>query len=174
MTAISDPIMLGVGLASAFVATFAAAAVGTRVTLPSLNTWYVNLRKPEWVPSGRTIGRVWTVLYILMAAAVWLVWRQVGSDATLPVFLFAGQLVLNTLWSVLFFGRRDPQAAFLGILALWGAILATLVSFWSVSVWAGLLFVPYLAWVTFAGNLNRIVAKLNPRVSGSPDRLTTT
>ncbi len=174
MTAVSDPSILALGLASSFAGTFAAAAVGTRATLPSLKTWYVTLRKPEWVPSGRTIGLVWTALYILMAAAVWDVWRQGGSDATLLVFLFAGQLVLNALWSVLFFGRRDPHGAFLGILALWAAILATLVSFWTVTAWAGVLLVPYLAWVTFAANLNRIVMKMNPKDVGRLPGITPT
>lgn len=70
--------------------------------------------------------------------------------------------MLNSIWSVLFFGQRNPRAAFQEILVLWIAILATLISFWSVTPFAGILLVPYLAWVTFAGNLNRIVWRLNP------------
>jgi benzodiazapine receptor len=165
VTAVQDPVLQAVGLVVSMVGTFGIAAVGTRATLRSLNTWYVTLRKPVWVPSGRTIGMVWTVLYFVMAVAAWLVWRDLGSDAWLPLALYAAQLTLNALWSVLFFARRDPQAAFLGIVALWGAILATLVSFWTATLWAGVLFVPYLAWVTFAGNLNRIVAKMNPKAA---------
>lgn len=162
MTAVGDPWVLGIGLVAAFAATFAAAGVGIRATLPSVNTWYVTLRKPAWVPSGRTIGLVWTILYVLMAVAAWLVWRERGFDAWPVLALYAVQLALNALWSVLFFGRRDPRTALAEILVLWAAILATLVSFWTVTVWAGLLFVPYLAWVTFAANLNRIVARMNP------------
>lgn len=165
--AISDPILLAFGLGISFLGTFAAAAVGSRATVASLDTWYVTLRKPAWVPSGRTIGLVWTVLYVLMAVAAWLVWREAVAGAWLPLSLFAVQLALNALWSVLFFGRRDPQSALVGIAALWTAILVTLVAFWAVTSWAGILFVPYLAWVTFAGNLNRIVAGLNPRAAGA-------
>ena len=162
MTAISDPVLQGVGLAVSFVATFAAAAVGSRSTLAAVNTWYVGLRKPSWVPSGRTIGLVWSVLYVLMAVSAWLVWRERGLDAWFPLALFGLQLVLNSLWSILFFGRRNPRAALQEILALWVAILATLVAFWIVTPLAGLLLVPYIAWVTFAGNLNRIVWRMNP------------
>lgn len=153
------------GLVVAFLGTFAAAAVGTRATMRSIGTWYVTLRKPAWVPSGRVIGMVWTVLYVLMAVAAWLVWREQGANAWLPLLLFAVQLGLNALWSILFFGRRDPQAALVGIAALWVAIAATMVTFWTVTAWAGVLFVPYVAWVTFAGNLNRIVAGMNPKVA---------
>lgn len=164
---ISDPFVLAFGLVVSFLGTFAAAAVGTRATMRSLDTWYVTLRKPAWVPSGRLIGLVWTVLYVLMAVAAWLVWREAGVGGWLPVLLFAVQLLLNALWSILFFGRRDPQAALVGIVVLWTAILITMAAFWAVTSWAGILFVPYLAWVTFAGNLNRIVAGLNPRVAGA-------
>ncbi len=130
--------------------------------MASVNTWYRGLRKPDWVPSGRTIGLVWSVLYVLMAVAAWLVWREQGFEAWIPLAMFGVQLVLNSLWSILFFGRRNPRAAFQEILVLWVAILATLVSFWIVTPLAGLLLVPYIAWVTFAGNLNRIVWRMNP------------
>ncbi len=162
MAAITDPLIQVLGLVVSFVGTFAAAAVGIRSTMASVNTWYVQLRKPSWVPSGRTIGLVWTVLYVLMAVSAWLVWRERGLDASIPLALFAVQLVLNSLWSILFFGRRDPRSALLEIWVLWVAILATLVSFWTATPLAGLLLVPYLAWVTFAGNLNRIVVRMNP------------
>lgn len=151
-----------IGLVVAFGATFAVAAGGTRATIASLNTWYVTLKKPAWVPSGRTIGLVWTALYLLMAAAAWLVWRELGLDALVPLIVYSVQLVLNALWSILFFRRRNPRAALIEIVVLWAAILATLLDFWSISLLAGILFVPYLAWVTFAANLNRIVARMNP------------
>ena len=130
--------------------------------MASVNSWYVGLRKPAWVPPGRTIGLIWSVLYVLMAVSVWLVWREQGVDAWIPLALFGVQLALNSLWSILFFGRRNPRAAFQEILVLWVAILATLVSFWIDTPLAGLLLVPYIAWVTFAGNLNRIVWRMNP------------
>ncbi len=162
LAAVTDLLLQVVGLIVAFLGTFAAAGIGIRATIPSVTTWYATLRKPSWVPSGRAIGMIWTVLYVLMALAVWLAWREQGSDAWLPVALYVLQLALNSLWSVLFFGRRSPKAALAEIVALWAAILATLVAFWTVTIWAGILFVPYLAWVTFAGNLNRIVVRMNP------------
>ena len=165
LTAIVDPLFLGIGLVVSFAATFAAAAVGSRSTMSSVNSWYVGLRKPDWVPSGRTIGLVWSMLYVLMAVSVWLVWREEGLDAWLPLALYGLQLVLNALWSILFFGRRNPGTAFAEIWFLWASILATLVSFWIVTPLAGLLLVPYLAWVAFAGNLNRVVWRMNPKVA---------
>lgn len=162
MPAVEDPLILGLGLVLSFVATFGAASVGSRSTMRSVGTWYAALRKPTWTPSGRTIGLVWSVLYVLMAVSAWLVWREQGFGAWIPLSLFGVQLVLNALWSVLFFGRRNPKAAFLEILLLWVAILAVLLSFGTVSLWAALLLVPYLAWVTIAGNLNRLVWRMNP------------
>lgn len=162
MTAVEDPLVQALGFVAAFAATFAAAAIGSRATIASVNTWYAGLRKPSWVPSGRAIGLIWSVLYVLMALAAWLVWREAGSRAALPLALYGVQLVLNALWSLLFFGRRNPKAALVEIGVLWVAIAATLAAFWAVTIWAGLLFVPYLAWVTFAGNLNRIVVRMNP------------
>ena len=150
------------GLLVSFAAAFAAAAAGSRSTKASVNTWYIGLRKPAWVPSGRTIGLVWSILYVFMAVSAWLVWREQGLGAWVPLTLFALQLVLNSLWSILFFGRRDPKAALQEIVVLWVAILATLISFWIVAPLAGLLLLPYLAWVTFAGNLNRIMWRMNP------------
>ena len=157
----ADLLLEILALAGFFALSFAAAAVGTRFTVAALGTWYAALRKPSWTPSGRAIGTVWTVLYALMAIAAWLVWREAGL-AWLPLSLFVLQLVLNAAWSWLFFGRRDLKGALAEIVVLWVAILATAVSFWMVSPPAGLLLVPYLAWVAFAGNLNRILLRMNP------------
>ncbi len=147
-------------LVVSFAATFATAYVGSRFTFRSLESWYLQLRKPAWAPSGRTIGAIWSGLYVLMAVAAWLVWWQAGL-AVVPLGLFAVQLILNAGWSWLFFGRQDPRAAFSEILVLWAAILATLVAFGSVTWIAGLLFVPYLAWVTFAAYVNLTLWRMN-------------
>ena len=98
-----------------------------------------------------------------MAVATWLVCRQQALGAWIPTGLFGLQLALNSLWSIPFFGRRNPKAAFQEILVLWVAILATLLLFWIVTPLAGLLLVPYLAWVTIAGNMNRVVWRMNPK-----------
>jgi tryptophan-rich sensory protein len=124
--------------------------------------WYDSLVKPAWTPPGVVFGPVWTVLYILMGAAAWLVWRRAGfSGATFPLSLFIAQLVLNTLWSYLFFGLKNPGLAFVEIVVLWAAILTVLAGFWRVRPLAGVLLVPYLAWVTFAAGLNLQIWRLN-------------
>ena len=140
---------------------FGAAALGSRATFESLRAWYPSLRKPSWNPPNAAFGPVWTVLYLAMAVAVWLVWRT-GNDVAVAVTLFAVQLALNVAWSVVFFGRRQLQAAFAVIVALWFAIAATLVVFASIDALAAALLAPYLAWVTFASFLNAAIARLNP------------
>ena len=98
----------------------------------------------------------------MMALAAWLVWRQGGwAGAKVPLTLFGVQLALNMLWSCLFFGLKNPGLAFVDVLLLWAAIASTMVTFWARSKVAGLLFVPYLAWVTFAAILNLTIWRLN-------------
>jgi tryptophan-rich sensory protein len=144
-----------VGLTTSILVCFAAAGLGSVVTTSKIPNWYVDLTKPEWTPPDWVFGPVWTALYIGMAVAAWLVWRQRGIGAArLPFALFATQLVLNSMWSVLFFGFQQPGVAFIEILLLWAAILATLIAFWRHSTLAGLLLFPYLAWVSFAAVLN--------------------
>ena len=97
-----------------------------------------------------------------MGVAAWLVWRRAGfSGARLALGLFLVQLVLNGMWSWIFFGMQRPGLAFAEILILWGMILATLLTFWRVSAAAGILFLPYLAWVSFAAVLNYAIWQLN-------------
>ena len=150
------------GLAVAIVICFAAAGLGGFVTAPNIPNWYADLAKPTWNPPDWIFGPVWSCLYLMMAVSVWLVWRQGGfALAKLPLALFAVQLGLNSLWSILFFGLHSPGLAFLEIVLLWGAILATLIVFWKRSKWAGGLLVPYLAWVSFATVLNVTIWQMN-------------
>lgn len=143
------------GLAAFVLICFAAAGLGGLVTLPRIPTWYADLAKPAWTPPDWIFGPVWTAFYLMMAFSAWLVWRQAGlAGARLPLALFGGQLVLNSLWSVLFFGLQSPGAAAVEIILLWAAIMATLLAFWKRSNLAGALLVPYLAWVSFAAVLN--------------------
>ena len=138
---------------------FAAAAVGTRF-MPG--AWYASLVKPAWNPPNWIFGPVWTLLYVLMGVAAWLVWRRVGwSGARLALGLFIVQLVLNAAWSWLFFGLHRPDLAFVDICALWGLILAVAVLFGRVDRLAAALLVPYLAWVGFATVLNFTIWRLN-------------
>lgn len=128
-----------------------------------VGAWYAQLEKPPWNPPSWVFGPVWTVLYTLMGVAAWIVWHRSGGVrfARVPLGLFLFQLVLNGLWSALFFGLHRPGLAFAEIVVLWGAILATTIAFWRRQSTAGLLLLPYLAWVTFAGVLNAAIWQLN-------------
>lgn len=150
------------GLVLALVTCFAIAGVGGWFTAQSVGSWYQTLARPAWNPPSAVFGPVWTVLYALMAVALWLVWRRVPAEQfPAPTVAFGVQLVLNLLWSVLFFGARRPDLAFGEIVALWIAILATAVSFWPHSRVASLLLAPYLLWVSYASTLNFAIWQLN-------------
>jgi translocator protein len=140
-----------------------ASAVGSFATVRAIPTWYKGLAKPSFNPPAWLFGPAWTLLYLLMAVTAWLVWKQgicaAGVKLALAVFLV--QLVLNVLWSVFFFGLRSPLAGLVDIIVLWLAILATIVLFFRVSVPAGVLLLPYIAWVTFAAILNAAIFRLN-------------
>jgi len=139
-----------------------AAGIGSVLTTPSLHPWYATLRKPAWTPPNWLFGPVWTALYLAMAVAAWLVWRQAGfSPARLPLTLFVIQLALNVAWSGIFFRMRLPGAAFLEVVLLWSYILSTAIAFWPVSRMASWLMVPYLTWVTFAAALNAAIWRMN-------------
>ncbi|HEX8991522.1 MAG TPA: TspO/MBR family protein [Anaerolineales bacterium] len=149
-----------VGAVVSLVVTFGAAAIGGRF-LP--DQWYRALRKPEWNPPNWLFGPVWTVLYLMMAAAAWLIWRKYGiASAIVPLGFFVLQLALNAMWSWLFFGRHEIRAALIDLGLLWLAILVTIVLFWGRETLAGVLLVPYLGWVSFAGVLNATILRLNP------------
>ncbi len=144
------------------VASFVAAAIGGTATGGAVQDWYPTLAKPSWTPPAWLFGPVWTLLYIAMAVAAWLVWRRVGWDgARLALLMFFIQLTLNAVWSVVFFGLRNPGAAFAEIVVLWVAIVVTALLFWKVTPAAGWLFLPYLVWVSFATALNFAIWRLN-------------
>ncbi|MEM9996710.1 MAG: TspO/MBR family protein [Bacteroidota bacterium] len=125
--------------------------------------WYAALDKPAWTPPNWLFPVAWTVLYLLIAVAGWLVWREVGVAGAKGAFTVYGvQLVLNAAWSWLFFGRHDMGLAFLDIAGLWLAIALTLLFFWSIKPLAGALLVPYLLWVTYAAALNLALWRMNP------------
>ena len=154
-----NPAFSALGAFVVLIFTFGAAGVGSR--FPT-GPWYAALSKPRWNPPNWLFGPVWGILYILMAVAAWLVWRDAGfSGATAPLVLFIVQLGLNALWSYLFFGAHQPLLAFLEITVLWIVILLTLVGFWRVRPLAGVLLLPYLCWVGFASALNFQLWRLN-------------
>ena len=122
--------------------------------------WYASLRKPEWTPPDWLFAPVWTVIYIAIAAAGWLVWRaRQRIDA--PLVLWGLQLIANALWSWLFFGLHLPGVAFADIIVMLGLILGFIVAAKRSSPPAAALFVPYASWVTFAGALNLAIWQMN-------------
>ena len=137
------------------------ALLGSMATATSVQTWYQALSKPSWNPPAWLFGPVWTVLYLAMAVAAWLVWLHHGSGRREALLLFAVQLILNAAWSWLFFYGRAPGAALVDIVLLWIAIAATIAAFARVRTDAAWLMVPYLAWVTFATALNAAIVHLN-------------
>lgn len=141
----------------------AAGFLGSLFTRTSVETWYIELRKPAFTPPAWIFGPVWTFLYVLMGVAAWLVWRErgfAGAGTALGVFL--AHLVLNAGWSALFFGLKRPGTAFAEILLLFGVVVALAVAFHRIRPAAGLLLLPYAAWVAFASFLNFRLWRLNP------------
>jgi len=147
----------------AFVAVcLAAAATGGALTSLSVGDWYQQLSRPRWSPPDWVFGPVWTVLYLMMAFAAWLVWRKSGLLRARGALIWFGvQLALNVAWSALFFALRRPDLAFAEIILLWLAIGATLAAFGRRSAGAALLMAPYWAWTTFAAILNFAFWRMN-------------
>ena len=143
---------------------FAAAGFGALFTTPQTSPggWYSQIQKPSWTPPAWLFGPVWSALYLMMAVAVWWVWRQGGWGAQRGALtLFLVQLVLNAAWSWLFFGLRSPSLGMIGIVLLWIAILLTVLAFFRVSPLAGWLMVPSFLWVSYASALNFTIWRLN-------------
>ncbi|MCL4435674.1 MAG: tryptophan-rich sensory protein [Thaumarchaeota archaeon] len=150
-------------LISAIVVCQLAGVIGSIFTISSIPTWYAGLEKPFFAPPNWLFGPVWLSLYTLMGISLYLVWSR-GADTrrgSLALTVFGVQLVLNALWSVLFFGLRSPILGLVEIAALWIMIAATIVLFYRVSRAAALLLIPYIAWVTIAAALNGFIWSLN-------------
>jgi translocator protein len=133
------------------------------VTSQSVVEWYPTLNKPSWNPPPWIFAPVWTTLYVMMGVAAWLVWMKNirFSGVRVALILFGVQLALNGLWSFLFFKFHSPAWALVDILALLATLALTVVAFFNQSKLAGLLLVPYLAWVSFATFLNYTIWQLN-------------
>lgn len=143
------------GLAVSLGLSLAAAAVGGRFRP---GAWYAGLRKSALTPPPVVFPVVWSLLYAIMAIAVWWVWRQTGlGGAAAAIGLYLGQLLCNALWSWLFFGLKRPVWALLDIALLWVLLVATTVAFFLHSPFAGALLLPYLAWASFAAYLNGFI-----------------
>lgn len=149
---------------------FAVAALGSLATIQNVGGWYADAGKASWNPPNEVFGPVWTVLYTLMSVAAWLVWRERGRAAGTRRALsaYVVQLVLNAIWTPVFFGLYPV----IGVTALWIAlviilaldvmVLVTMLRFWPVRRLAAVLLIPYWAWVLYATTLNAALAVMNP------------
>jgi benzodiazapine receptor len=154
------------GLAAWVVACNTAGVIGVLTTDTGDSAWYRALAKPDWTPPSWVFGPVWTTLYVLMGVAAWLVWRRHGlrggfRGASGALGLFVTQLVLNGLWTPIFFGLRWLWVASVEITLLLGLIAATIGVFWRINRLAAALLLPYLAWVAYATALTWRIAWLN-------------
>ncbi|MCK9532712.1 MAG: tryptophan-rich sensory protein [Gammaproteobacteria bacterium] len=151
------------GLVAWILVSVLAATIGGIATM-NAESFYSQLTQPAWAPPSWVFGPVWTVLYLLMGIAAWLVWRVNGFRAARGALsLFLIQLALNALWSWLFFAWHRGALAFADIVILWIMIVATTIAFWRVRALAGALLIPYLLWTSYAGALNYAIWQLNPQ-----------
>jgi len=163
-----------------------AGVAGSFFTVPSIGSWYKNLNKPGFNPPSWLFGPVWTIIFVLMGIALYIVWsekwkvkNEINFKRAKPwnswskkllsgrwqkaniILIFIFQLVLNVLWSAIFFGAHSPAVAFFELLMLWFAIIFTIINFYRVSKVAALLLLPYILWVSFAAILNYSIWMLN-------------
>ena len=140
-----------------------AGGIGAIFTTAAIPTWYGGLMKPPLNPPSWVFGPVWGILYCLMGIGAFLVWGKgwVRKDVKMALGIFVLQFALNTLWSILFFGLHSPLLGLICLVAMWLAIVWTMVVFWKISRAAMWLLVPYILWVTFAGYLNLGIFILN-------------
>jgi tryptophan-rich sensory protein len=140
----------------------AAGGIGALVGMFSLDTWYIFLRKPSFMPPNWVFGPAWTMLYLLMGYSLFLVLRAKQSlESRQAITMFLLQWILNVLWPIMFFGLHFPGIALIVIVCLWIAIAHTIRLFYLVSSGAAYLLLPYIAWVTFAALLNASIVVLN-------------
>jgi len=161
-----DILRLGISIAVPLIA----GVIGSIFTSQSVSTWFQTIEKPSFSPPNWLFGPVWTTLYVLMGISLFLIWRATSST-TFPNYSrsrkiaaftgFGTQLLLNVLWSFLFFGLRSPQLSFVEIIILLISIVVTIVIFSKISKLSAILMLPYVTWVTFASFLNLEIWLLN-------------
>jgi tryptophan-rich sensory protein len=135
-----------------------AGGIGSIFTSSSVKTWYLTINKPSFNPPNWLFAPVWTVLFLLMAISLFLIWRKNYKSGIIIFFI---QLFFNMLWSAMFFGLKSSLLGFIVIVVLWFLILATIIKFFKISKPAAWLLIPYILWVTFAGVLNFSILILN-------------
>jgi benzodiazapine receptor len=157
---LKEPLKL---VASVVICTLVGAS-GSVFTVVGPGSWYDQLAKPWFNPPSWLFGPVWTALYILMGVALYLIWMEglEKPQVKAAILLFALQLLLNFLWSYMFFGLQSPLLALAEIAILWLVLLATIIAFFRIRRGAAYLLIPYILWVTFAAYLNYAIYILNP------------
>lgn len=149
-----------------FIAVCAMVAVSGAYFRP--DAWYIALKKPSWQPPDWLFAPVWTILYAMIAVSGWLVWKKTGfAGAPIAFAIYAIQLVVNALWSAVFFGMHRIGASIVVVALMWLAVAANTIAFYAIEPNAGLLLVPYLLWVSFAAFLNITIWRLNAGVSSA-------
>ena len=141
-----------------------AGLIGSLATVTAIPTWYATLDKPSFTPPNWLFAPAWITLYLLMGISAFIVWRK-GLDSRpiqVALMVFLAQLILNALWSVVFFGLQSPLYGVVVIIALWIAILFTILNFYKISTAAAIILLPYILWVSFATVLNISIWILNP------------
>jgi tryptophan-rich sensory protein len=140
-----------------------AGIVGSLFTAPAIPIWYASLEKPSFTPPSAIFSPVWITLFVLMGLSLYFIWREPLREPGVKtaLFFFFLQLVLNTGWSIIFFGMKNPFLAFIEIIILWTAILLTILASLRVSKTAAVLLIPYILWVSFAAVLNFFLWNLN-------------
>jgi translocator protein len=140
-----------------------AGLLGSLFSVPAVRDWYDTLKKPSFTPPSWLFGPAWITLYTLMGISAFLIWRQglAHRDVQTALIIFLVQLILNALWSMLFFGLHSPLAGLVEIVVLWITIVLTIILFAGISMAAALLLIPYFLWTTFAAALNAAFYNLN-------------
>ncbi|MEM8877004.1 MAG: TspO/MBR family protein [Pseudomonadota bacterium] len=151
------------GLVVSFLIVFCVATLGNLATEPALVPWYRDLLKPVWTPPNIAFPIAWSLLFSAMAIASWRVWRTGPGRAEVrgALTIYAGQLLCNVAWPFGFFYMQNPGLGIVLVIPLFAGVAMTLRAFWPIDRTAGMLFVPYLAWVGFAAALNVTIAALN-------------
>jgi translocator protein len=150
-------------LAVAILMSLVAGVIGSTATVTGINSWYADLVKPFFNPPNWIFGPVWTMLYILMGISLYLVWQKGLKKSFIKnsFILFIINLILNSFWSVSFFGMQNPALAFMVIIVLWLVILMLIIRFYKINKAASYLLIPYILWVSFASVLNFSIWQLN-------------
>ena len=140
-----------------------AGIIGSLFTFPAIGSWYEKLNQPSFSPPNWLFGPVWTVLYLMMGVSAYLIWQKGLDNKTVRIALviFAIQLILNSFWSIIFFGMKNLSFALAEIVILWIFIVLTIIKFYPIDKKAAYLLIPYLLWVSFATFLNYSILRLN-------------